>query len=177
MATTSVEPRRIDTGWWVKHGIIGGIVGAIGMMLAEMIIAAGMGMDAFMPPRMIAGILLGPSAMEPSTPLMTAAPVGMLLHLVLSIIYGLIFAWIVSVVPALRSTVGVIVGASLFGLLLWLINFYVIAPPAGWGWFPTQANPVQQFVAHVFGFGTVLGVYLDRALATRRESLPSPATA
>src|ERR671935_2382618 len=103
MATTSVETRRIDTGWWVKHGIIGGIVGAIGMMLAEMIIAAGMGMDAFMPPRMIAGIVLGPSAMQPNTPLMTAAPVGMLLHLVLSIIYGLIFAGIVSAVPALLA--------------------------------------------------------------------------
>jgi hypothetical protein len=76
MATTSAETRRIDTGWWVKHGIIGGIVGAIGMMLAEMIIAAGMGMDAFMPPRMIAGIVLGPSAMQPNTPLMTACCCG-----------------------------------------------------------------------------------------------------
>jgi hypothetical protein len=51
--------------WWVKHGLVGGIIAAIGMMMAEMmmaemIIAALMGMDAFAPPRMIAGIALGP---------------------------------------------------------------------------------------------------------------------
>jgi uncharacterized membrane protein YagU involved in acid resistance len=175
MAAILAENQRIDTSWWIKHGIIGGIVGAIGMMMAEMLIAALMGMDAFMPPRMIAGMALGPAAMQPSTPLMTAAATGMMIHLVLSIVYGLIFAWIVSAVPALRPTPAVIVGASFYGLLLWLINFYVIAPPAGWVWFPTQANPVQQFISHVFAFGTLLGVYLDRALVAVREAVPSPA--
>jgi len=92
MATTYAETRPVDTGWWIKHGIIGGIIAAIGMMMAEMIIAGLMGMDAFMPPRMIAGIVLGKSAMEHSTPLMTAALTGMMLHLVLSIVYGLILA-------------------------------------------------------------------------------------
>src|ERR687887_82947 len=124
MGTSYSDARSLDTGWWVKHGIIGGIVGAIGMMMAEMVIAALMGMDAFMPPRMIAGIALGPAAMQPSTPLITAAATGMMTHLVLSIVYGLIFAWIVSAVPALRPTPAVIVGASFYGLLLWLVKFY-----------------------------------------------------
>lgn len=170
MATTYAETHHVETGWWIKHGIIGGIIGAIGMLMAEMIIAALMGMDAFAPPRMIAGIALGPSAMQPSTPLVTAALVGMMLHFVLSIVYGLIFAWIVTNVRALQSRAAVIGSATVFGLLLWLVNFYVIAPPAGWVWFPTMANPVQQFVSHTFFFGTVLGVYLDRALASRREA-------
>ena len=114
--------------------------------------------------------------MEPSTPLMLAAPVGMMIHMVLSIVYGLIFAWIVSAVPALRSTWAVIVAATAYGLLLWLINFYVIAPRAGWVWFPTKANPIQQFISHVFAFGTVLGFYFDRALATWREEVPTRGT-
>lgn len=174
MASTYVGTPTIATSWWIKHGTIGGIVGGLGMMMAEMIIAALMGMDAFMPPRMIAGMALGQRAMEPATPLMTAAPVGLLIHMMLSIIYGLIFAWLLSVIPALRSTAALIVATSFFGLLLWLVNFYVIAPPAGWVWFPTMANPVQQFVAHVFGFGTVLGVYLDRVLVSWRETVPAP---
>ena len=173
MASTYAGTRTIAIGWWIKHGIIGGIVGGIGMMMAEMIIAALMGMDAFMPPRMIAGMALGQRAMEPSTPLMTAAPVGLLIHMMLSIIYGLILAWLVSIIPALRSTAAVIVAASFFGLLLWLGNFYVIAPPAGWVWFPTMPNPVQQFIAHTLGFGTVLGVYVDRVLASWRETVPA----
>ena len=85
------------------------------MMMAEMIIAALMGMDAFMPPRMIAGIVLGKSAMEHSTPLMTAALTGMRLHLVLSIVYGLIFARLVANIRAFQSTASVIAA----GTLLW----------------------------------------------------------
>jgi len=113
------------------------------MMMAEMIIAALMGMDAFMPPRMIAGIALGKSAMEPGTPLMTAALTGMLLHFVLSIVYGLIFAWLVANIRALQSTAAVIAAGTFYGLLLWLINFYISAPPAGWVWFrpwPTRSS-------------------------------------
>jgi hypothetical protein len=172
MASTYSARHSITTGWWIKHGIIGGIIAGIAMMMVEMIIAALMGMDAFMPPRMIAGIVLGPPAMEPSTPLMTALGVTTVLHMMLSIIYGLIFAWLVSVIPALRSTAAVIVAAGFYGLLLWLVNFYVIAPPAGWVWFPTMANPVQQLIAHGFGFGVVLGIYLDRVLETWRETVP-----
>jgi len=62
-----------------------------------------------------------------------------------------------------------------YGLLLWLINFYVVARPAGWVWFPTMANPVQQLISHVFAFGTVPGVYFDRALTPRREAVPATA--
>ena len=46
MATTYAETPHVNTGGWIKHGIIGGIVAAIGMMMAEMIIAAAMGQTA-----------------------------------------------------------------------------------------------------------------------------------
>jgi uncharacterized membrane protein YagU involved in acid resistance len=130
-----------------------------------------------MPPRMIAGIALGKSAMDSSTPLMTAALTGMGLHMTLSIIYGLIFAWVVANVRALQTTATVIGGGAAFGLLLWLINFYVIAPPAGWVWFPTMANPVQQIISHVIGFGLVLGVYFDRVVVHRLETTTATASA
>src|SRR5712691_4465862 len=121
MATTYAETPKVDTGGWIKHGIISGIIAAIGMMMAEMIIASAMGMDAFMPPRMIAGIVLGKGAMDPSTPLMTAALTGMGLHMMLSIVYGLVFAWLVANVRALQTTATVIAAGAVFGLLLWLI--------------------------------------------------------
>jgi hypothetical protein len=40
-----------------------------------------------------------------------------------------------------------------------------------------MANPVQQFVSHTFFFGTVLGIYFDRVLASRRQTGPIPARA
>ncbi len=114
--------------------------------------------------------------MEPATPLLTAAMTGMGLHMMLSIVYGVLFAWLVTVVPSVRgSSLAAIAAASLFGLLLWLVNFYLLAPPAGWMWFPTKTNPLQQFIAHTFGFGTLLGVYLDRVFAARRQAAPGAA--
>lgn len=58
----------------------------------------------------------------------------------------------------LRGGTAFVVVASIFGLALWLINFYVIAPFA-FPWF-LQSSPLVQFVGHTFFFGSVLGYYL-----------------
>lgn len=176
MTTTSAGTRHLEMGDWIKHGVIGGIVAAIGMMMAEMILAAAMGMDAFMPPRMIGGIVLGKSAMDPGTPLMMAALAGILVHMILSMVYGVIFAWLTVNIHALQTTTTVIVGGLIYGLVLWVVNFYVIAPPAGWVWFPTMANPVQQIISHAIGFGLVLGIYFERVLVHRLASRPAGAS-
>lgn len=55
----------------------------------------------------------------------------------------------------------------MLGLPLWLVNFYIIAP-AVFPWF-TNANPVVQFLAHTFFFGTALGIYLERVRPTAVE--------
>lgn len=41
----------------------------------------------------------------------------------------------------------------------------------------TTANPIQQFLSHTFAFGTVLGIYLERARASRREPTRAAADA
>jgi hypothetical protein len=114
----------------------------------------------------------------PSFPAASAVGAGLGVHFLNAAVYGVGFTAAVLSVPALRDhRAALVVVGLLFGLALWLINFYVIAPPAGWVWFPTQANPIQQFISHVFAFGTLLGVYLDRALGPRREAAPRPARA
>lgn len=164
--TLSEATARSDTGTgrWARHGLIGGIAAGIVFALFEMIAAAVlMGTEAFFGPlREIGGILLGMQALDPGFPLITAAGVGLLTHLVLSAVYGTGFAVLVAVVPALRSSSMMLIGsATIVGLALWLVNFYVVAPVAGWTWF-AMANPVVQFLAHAFFYGSVLGVYLDR---------------
>jgi hypothetical protein len=113
------------------------------------------GPDAFfMPLRMIGGIAIGQQALDPGTSLLSA-------------VYGIGVAGVAHYVPALsRSATTLIVWASAAGLGLWLVNFYVIAPIGGWTWFPEGTNPLLQFVAHTFFYGTVLGLYLN--IAARR---------
>jgi len=169
MTTTNpdITAARADLGQWARNGLVGGIVAGIAFALFEMIAAALlMGLPAFfMPLRSISGIILGMQALDPSFSLVTAAIVGMLIHMVLSMIYGIAFGMTVAVMPALRSSGTILIAAATaVGLGLWLVNFYLIAPAAGWVWFG-NANPVVQFLAHTFFYGSVLGIYLDRVVA------------
>lgn len=147
----------------ILHGAIGGAIAGMVMAMIEMVWSAAAGMGFWMPLRMIASVPLG--TMPPEISLGTGIAVGLGTHLVLSMMFGVVFVLLLWALPALRrSAMVTIVAASLFGLALWLVNFYVIAPVLGRDWF-TDADKLQQFVAHTFGFGTVLGLYLTAALA------------
>lgn len=157
----------VDLGTWIKHGVIGGVLAGIIFAMFEMIMAVvQMGGDAFfMPLRMIGGIGLGASALEPTTSLELAAGVGLAIHMMLSALFGAGVAVVAAAIPAFRaSTLALVTWASVAGLGLWLVNFYVIAPTAGWRWFPDMTDPVVQFVAHTIVFGALLGLYLDRTV-------------
>jgi uncharacterized membrane protein YagU involved in acid resistance len=69
---------------------------------------------------------------------------AMVVHFALSIVYGLIFAWIASYLPMSRG-VAILAGAA-FGLALYLINFYPIAA-AFFPWFAMARNWIS-IVSH-----------------------------
>lgn len=153
---------------WIKEGLIGGMVAGIVFAMFEMIMAALLnGASAFfMPLRMIGAMVLGQEALTPSYSLLGAAVTGVVVHMILSGMFGLGFGAGVAVLPTVARSQTMIVGlASIYGLLLWLINFYVIAPVAGWDWFPDKTNVTVQFFAHTFFFGAVLGFWLSRVRA------------
>jgi hypothetical protein len=156
---------RSGLGPAVVAGIIGGLIFAVFEM---MVTAVMMGPEAaFMPLRMIGGIALGAQALDPGYPLITAAIAGVLVHMVLSIAFAVVFA---AIVPATvtSGTLGLL-GIG-FGIGLWIVNFFVIAPVAGWNWFPEQTNPIVQILAHGLFFGCPVGWYLGR---TRQIALPA----
>ena len=155
---------RFGVGSAVLAGIVGGLVFAIFEMLAT---AALMGFDSlFMPLRMIGAMVLGMEALDPSYPLLTAAIAGVIVHMVLSIAFAIVFA---AVSPSTAATGTLVLLGIGFGIGLWLVNFYAIAPVAGWTWFPEQTNPVVQFLAHAVFFGVPVGWYVGSA---RRLAVP-----
>ncbi len=169
--TVAQRQPRADVGDWIKYGALGGLIAGIVFAMFEMIMAAVLdGSDAFfMPLRMIGATVLGQDALMPSYALVKAASAGVIVHMVLSVFFGVVFGLAAAALPALTRTRGtLLVAASLYGLLLWLVNFYVIARIAGWPWFPDQTNLAVQFVAHTFLFGTVLGWVLERSVAPSR---------
>jgi uncharacterized membrane protein YagU involved in acid resistance len=152
-------PDRTQSRKWLQYGAIMGLVAGLIFAAFEMIMAAILQGNAFGPIRMIGAIVLGQQAIDPAYSFATAILTGLVVHLVLSTIYGLIFGAIMMALPQGRQNrMNVIWIATAFGLLLWLANFYVVAPLL-FPWF-TNANPLVQFVAHTFFYGTALGLLL-----------------
>lgn len=172
MATVTSRGRRAEIvdGAWLGQGAIGGALGGLALLAFELALAAmtlGLGF-ALLPLRMAGGILLGPGAVDSSSPAVPVVVAGALVHLTLSAAFGVLFAAIVDRDGRRRrrgSTM--LLAAAAYGCGLWLVNFYVLAPLAGWGWF-ALTDPIPQLVAHAFVFAPVAGLYLHRVESRRR---------
>ncbi len=158
--------------WAVKHGVIGGIIAGIIFAIAEMIGGSVIdGSPFFMPLKAFASIPIGKE--PPKIAWATAVPVGVISHMALSIIYGVIFALIIAYLPMLRvSPVLIVVAAAVYGFLLWLINFFALPSAISRPWFK-MAPKGEQFVYHTIFYGAVLGLYLVAVM--RRERTVPPA--
>ena len=160
MSATQLD-RESGVGKWVGAGIVAGLLAGLVFIVFELIMAAILTPSVFGPLRLISAIVLGKGALPPPpvAGLGVIVVVGLIVHFVLSALWGAIFGAAAGLIGALsNSRAALIVAASVFGLALWLVNFYVIAPVV-FPWF-AMANPVVQFFAHTFFYGTTLGLIL-----------------
>ena len=131
----------------VVRGVVGGAVSGVVFAAATMWFVASTGGPAVMPLRMISTIVLGDAAMGKGT---TSPALGAVVHLVLSAAFGVAFGL---VVRWLRTNGTVALAGVLYGLLLYLVNFQVLARLL----FTTfkMANQPFEVVVHVV-FGILL---------------------
>lgn len=141
--------RNID---WKASIWAGVIAGAVFMML-EMALVGTIGGDSpWAPPRMIAAMAMGEGVLPPPATFdFGVMMVAMMIHFVMSIILGIVLGavishWRLSLVPA-------IVVGLVFGLLVYLIGFYLMTPI--FPWFAMARGGISIF-AHAM-FGLVLG--------------------
>jgi len=150
-------------------GAIWGILAGVVFAMFEMIMAALLGDGFFMPLRMIGAMVLGRDALMSSYSLAGAAMVGLIVHMMLSAMFGVTFGVVIGAIPALRSSRAMlVVAATVFGFVLWIVNFYLITTFA-FDWF-TMSNQTVQFFAHTFFFGSMLGILFAARSAISAKS-------
>jgi uncharacterized membrane protein YagU involved in acid resistance len=142
------------------------IAGAVFMIMEMTLVALAGGESPWAPPRMIAAIVLGENVLPPPATfdigIMTTA---LIVHFALSIVYAVLFAWVVSRWQMSRG-VAIVLGAG-FGLALYLINFYPIAA-ALFPWFAMARNWIS-ILSHIV-FGAVLAwSYIQMARRQRPD--------
>lgn len=153
--------RRVDVRNVAYTGVAAGLL-FIGFEMVATALLTGSA-TAFMPLRMISAIVLGPAALESNYSPFVAGITGLAVHLLLSTAFAALFAEIVTRIE--RATEGELMATSgqlalagtVFGTALWLVNFSVIAPMAGWTWFPENVHHIVAFLGHAFFFGCPLG--------------------
>lgn len=146
---------------YVYAGIVGGLVAGLIFAVMEMIFAAAMGMSALMPIRMFASILLGQTALSPATSLSLVLPVAIIAHFAIAAFWGAIFGLIAGSIRGFGSIGAFALAGVVFGTLVWLIDFYVLAP-LFWSWF-IETNALGQFILHALFYGLPLGLWLGYA--------------
>ena len=162
---------RSGLSTWVGMGALAGVLAGLVFALFQVIMsAAGLGTPLSGLIVMVEGVTFGSGSGSISAPAIAAPEIAIagLTHLVLSAIYGAVFGAVASKVGALRSNrIALIGAATVFGLLIWIVNFFVIAPVA-FPWF-AQTNGVVQFIAHTLFYGAVLGLLLEVTIIPARR--------
>ncbi len=139
----------------LKAGALAGLIAGAVFMMMEMGLVALSGGSPWGPPRMIAAIVMGEGVLPPPASfdlmIMMAA---MAIHLMLSIVIGVGFAFIAKRFGLLMA-VGV---GAVVGLALYVVNFYGMT--AIFPWFAMARNTIS-IVSHI-AFGMVLGLSYHR---------------
>lgn len=151
MAVAARNSRATDEpiGGRILRGVFGGALSGLIFMLVTMWFADSVGDPSGGPLMMISTIVKGEAAMANGT----ADPtVGWLVHGALSIVFGIVFALMV---PLFRTNGTVALAGIVYGALLYVINFLVIAPLA----FPIfeMANQPFELTVHIV-FGVLLSL-------------------
>lgn len=150
-----------DVNWGAaaRAGLLAGLVYLAWQMALYPLVTGGSIWDV---PRATAAILLGKGILAgPATFNPGIFAVGLLLHLTLSVGYGLLLA---AMIAGLRRGAALVSG-GIFGLVLYLINFYWFI--TAFGWFARARNWATGLAHVIFGL-VVVWSYL--ALRRRAEA-------
>ncbi len=145
---TETSPEHV---YW-KGAVLAGLIAGVVFLMMEMILLAVTGESPWGPPRMMAAMVMGEAVLPPPATFdAMIMMVAMVVHVILSVLLAVVFAWVLSL---WRFSAGVAVAlGAVFGLLVYFVNFYPVAAIL-FPWFAMARNWIS-IVSHV-GFGAVL---------------------
>lgn len=121
----------------------------LAFLIVNMWFATSMDQPARMPILMMSTIVQGDDAITDAS---ASVPIGLLVHGMLSVAFGMVFALIAL---CLRTNGSLALAGSVYGIALYLVNFEIFAPTAFTVF--EDANQPFEFAAHLL-FGLVLSL-------------------
>jgi hypothetical protein len=133
-----------DTRLATAHGAFAGVVAGVLLTLFMTVMSAASGQDIWYGMKGAAAPFLGESAMRPGFDLL-AVIVGLVSHLAISAIWGILFAILFFATPRTVQ----IVGGVLWGIVVWIGMYYVVLPIVGLSSMQNDAPVARAIVFHL----------------------------
>ncbi|MFW5813683.1 MAG: hypothetical protein ACOCXC_05070 [Fibrobacterota bacterium] len=158
------EPSHLHYGSIIGQGLLTGLVAGLVLTIYESLASWVLVQNIFGFIRLAGATIVGEQALSPEWNLTTAGIIGLVVIAAFSLVAGGLFALILGAIAPLHSNSASIVSAGLaYGLLLWLVVFYVLAPALNWSWLAPNADSFWQgFLGFTVFYGLVQGLLLAR---------------
>jgi hypothetical protein len=148
------------------HGARAGLLAGVALGVVEIGASTILSDDPWLPFDFAAALIVGPEALVPSFPLAASLALGTVLHVLLSIIFGVAFlaglalTFQLSARPSLMVLYGM-----LFGVTVWEINFLAVLPviaPELTGRLDLSTQLWNGILSYCLVYGPVLALYIIR---------------
>jgi len=126
---TGVRVERRDPWEVVSHGTLAGLIAGLGLGFVAIVASTVLRGDPWLPFDFATAIVVGPEALAPTFPVAASLALGMAIHTLLSVLFGVTFlgalalTFQLSARPWLLLVYGVV-----FALAVWEVNFMAVLP-------------------------------------------------
>jgi hypothetical protein len=111
------------------HGTRAGLLAGVALGLVEIVASTLLRDDPWLPFDFAAALIVGPEALAPAFPLAASLALGTVLHVLLSIVFGVGFIGGLALTFQLSARPSLIVlYGMLFGVTVWEVNFLAVLP-------------------------------------------------
>ena len=124
-----LEVERHDRWEIVRHGTLAGLLAGFALGLVEIVASTALRGDPWLPFDFAVAIVVGPEALAPAFPVAASVALGTVIHVLLSVLFGVMFLSALAVTFQLsaRSWLIVLYGMA-FALAVWEVNFLAVLP-------------------------------------------------
>jgi len=146
------------------HGARAGLLAGFALGLVEIVASILLRGDPWLPFDFAAAIVVGPDALTPAFPVAASIALGTVIHVLLSVVFGVMFlagltlTFQLSARPGLMLLYGV-----LFGAIVWEVDFLAVLPviaPELRGRLDLATQLWNGIVSYCLVYGPALGAYV-----------------
>jgi hypothetical protein len=161
---TGVRVERRDPWEVVSHGTLAGLIAGLGLGFVAIVASTLLRGDPWLPFDFATAIVVGPEALAPTFPVAASLALGMVIHTLLSVLFGVTFLGALALTFQLSARPGLLlVYGVVFALAVWEVNFMAVLPviaPGLRGRIDLATQLWNGLLSYSLVYGPLLAVYV-----------------